>query len=43
MLIKKDSNLEFLLALDPEEAVKDDVKNNFITKHVIPFIKKVDL
>jgi hypothetical protein len=43
MLSTVDSNLKFLSAIDPEEAVTDDVENNFFTKHVIPFIKKVEI
>jgi hypothetical protein len=42
MLSNDISNLEFLLSINPEKAVKDDVKNPFITNHVIPLIKKVE-
>jgi hypothetical protein len=43
MLSTVGSDLSFLSAIDPEEAVTDDVKNQFFAKHVIPFIKKVEI
>jgi hypothetical protein len=40
-LSNTDSKLEFLLAISPKEALKDDVENTFIINHVLPLIKKV--
>jgi hypothetical protein len=43
MLTNKDSNLKVLVAIPPNETVKDDVQNVFLTKHIIPFLRKVEL
>jgi hypothetical protein len=43
MLTNKDDDIDFLIAIPPFETVKDDVQNVFVTKHVIPFLRKVEL
>jgi hypothetical protein len=43
MLSDMDSNQEFFTAINPKTALKDDVKNQFLTNHLIPFIEKVEL
>jgi hypothetical protein len=43
MLTNKDGKINFLGAIPPVETVKDDVQNVFLTKHIIPFLRKVEL
>jgi hypothetical protein len=43
MLTNKDSNLKVLVAIPPVETEKDDAQNAFLTKHIIPFLRKVEL
>jgi hypothetical protein len=42
MLRNRDYSRELLMAINPETALKDDLKNPFITNHLIPLIKKVE-